>query len=154
MNPESQDFEQLRRLFAIKRHEEPPPGYFNHFSRDVIFRIKTGERGESSVATWWQRFWTALEVKPVFAGAFGVSVCAVLISGILNSEEAVGVPGAVAANPGSYQANNSIIPATVALNEGTAPDSVLSTNPAASLNSLFDFHLSAQPASLTLQTGN
>jgi len=153
MNSESQDFEQLRQLFAIKRHEVPPPGYFDGFSRDVICRIKAGERGESPAGTWFQRFWNILEAKPIFAGAFGASVCAVLISGILNSEEAAGVPG-VAANPVGYQVNPPVIPASIALNGGNAQDSVLSTNPVASLNSLFDFHLTAQPASLTLQTGN
>lgn len=153
MHPESQDFEQLRQLFAIKRHEVPPPGYFNHFSRDVIGRIKAGEQGESPAGTWFQRVWNFLEAKPIFAGAFGVSVCAVLISGILNSEEAGGVPG-VAGNPAGYQVNSPVIPAAVALNAGGTPGSILSTNPAAALDSLFDFHLTAQPVSLTLPSGN
>jgi hypothetical protein len=144
MNPESQDFEQLRRLFAIKRHEEPPPGYFNCFSRDVIARIKAGDQGKRSLReTWPQRLWAMLEAKPIFAGAFGVSVCAVLISGILNSEE--GAISGSAVNPVISQANSPFTPATIALNQGMPSDPVLSTNSTASLDSLFDFHLTTQP---------
>lgn len=150
MNPDSQEFEQLRRLFAIKRHEQPPPGYFNHFSRDVLARIKAGETGESYQASGWiQKFWALLEAKPIFAGAFGASVCAVLISGILNSEEA-GALGGVSAN--GTPANSPFVPVSaIAQNQSVTAGPVLNSAPVdPSLNSLFDFHLSAQPVSLTV----
>jgi hypothetical protein len=94
MNPEIENFEQLRRLLAVKRHEQPPPGYFNTFSSQVISRIKAGELGEPDSlverllrdAPWLGRLWYALEAKPAFAGAFGAAVCALLISGILYAE--------------------------------------------------------------------
>src|SRR6266850_7387196 len=90
MYPDSQDFEQLRRVLALKRHEQPPPGYFHNFSREVIARIRAGDRAESSNvlarlfwdAPWLQRLWAALETKPVIAGAVGVACCAVLLVSI------------------------------------------------------------------------
>lgn len=92
MSQDSQDFESLRRLLALKRHEQPPPGYFNDFSSQVIARIKAGDRGEESPlerlfweAPWLQRLWAALETKPVMAGAFGAAVCALLIVGVVYS---------------------------------------------------------------------
>ncbi len=94
MNQDPQEFEQLRRLLALKRHEVPPPGYFGRFSGEVIARIEAGDRGEEASAfverllweaPWLQRIWAALEAKPILAGAFGVAVCSLLISGAVYS---------------------------------------------------------------------
>jgi hypothetical protein len=94
MNQDTENFEKLRRLLKLKRYEQPPPGYFNDFSRQVIARIQLGERGEDGAvigrllweAPWLQRIWAAFEAKPVLAGAFGLAMCAFLISGVIYSE--------------------------------------------------------------------
>jgi hypothetical protein len=109
MSQDTENFEQLRRLLKIKRYEQPPPRYFNDFSSHVIARIARIERGErgdghASVgrmlweAPWLQRIWAAFEAKPLLAGAFGLAVCATLISGVIFSERTdlqpvVGIPG-------------------------------------------------------------
>jgi hypothetical protein len=96
MNPEQKNFEQLRRLLALKRHEQPPPGYFNNFSAQVVARIQADQAraGENSLRErlfgeipWINRLWEALEAKPALAGAFGVLVCGLLISGMVYSEQ-------------------------------------------------------------------
>jgi hypothetical protein len=84
MRPEEQDFEQLRQLLALKRHEQPPPGYFHAFSRQVIIRIKAGDRAEERAGffgrlPWVQRVLAVLEQKPVLAGSFGLAFCSVLV---------------------------------------------------------------------------
>ncbi len=88
MNGDADPFESLRRLLALKRHEQPPPGYFQNFSSRVIARIEAGETGEESrgVRTWLQWMWAPIEQRPVFAGAFGAAVCALLIASLVNSE--------------------------------------------------------------------
>jgi len=94
MSPDSQDFEALRRLLALKRYEQPPPGYFVYFSRRVVARIEAGARGDDpswlhslfAEASWLQRFWAALETKPVLVGAFGALVCGLFISGMIYSQ--------------------------------------------------------------------
>jgi len=94
MNPEQENFESLRRLLALKRHEQPPPGYFRDFSRQVIIRIEAGETPDESAflegllqrAPWLRHLWTGVSAKPVLAGAFGMAVCGLLVSGIVYSE--------------------------------------------------------------------
>jgi hypothetical protein len=93
MNPERDDFEPLRRLLAVKRHEQPPPGYFDGFSRQVIVRIQAGDRAEGSAfdrlfgePLWLQRLLGAFETKPLVAGSFGLVVCGFLMTGVLLSE--------------------------------------------------------------------
>ena len=88
MNPDSENFDSLRQLLALKRHEVPPPGYFNRLPRDIMARIKAGDTGNELGAdqTWFQRLLSVFDIKPVFAGAFGTAVCAFLISGVITSE--------------------------------------------------------------------
>jgi hypothetical protein len=154
MNPESENFDQLRRLLALKRHEQPPPGYFDRFSRQVIVRIKAGEQGDEAPNTWLQRFWAVIEAKPVFAGAFGAAVCGVLISGILNSEEA-GV--ASASSLGFVPGHTSMPfagPAPIAALSEVTVSNTDSNNSMASLNAMFDVPVMAQPASWSVPGGN
>jgi hypothetical protein len=88
------DFSSLRQLLALKRHEVPPPGYFEDFSSQVISRIKAGEaRGGSPLAerlageaTWLLRFMRFFEAKPTLVGGgLAAALCVVLLGGIFLS---------------------------------------------------------------------
>jgi len=91
MNPDPDNFEGLRSLLALKRHEQPPPGYFNSFAREVRVRIQAGERAADSGffarLLDLQGFWASFEAKPILAGAGGVAACAFLLVGIIYSTE-------------------------------------------------------------------
>ena len=50
MDSQLDDFKNLRRLLALKRHEQPPPGYFDTFSREVSFRVQAGETVSETIA--------------------------------------------------------------------------------------------------------
>jgi hypothetical protein len=135
MSPDSENFEQLRRLMAIKRHEQPPPGYFDGFSAEVISGIRNGRTGAKDLseifepAPWVVRFLRLLESKPVFAGAFGFSICALLISGIVYSEQMQVQPAPIAAfTAAPAPAGISLVSATSAdgLSSGRMPDSLAS----------------------------
>jgi hypothetical protein len=87
MNENQQNFESLRRLLALKRHETPPPGYFNNFSRQVMARIRAGE-AEASVSLserfgmpWLLKWLQGAETKPMFAGSFATVLCLLLLFG-------------------------------------------------------------------------
>jgi hypothetical protein len=89
MNENQPNFELLRRLLALKRHETPPPGYFNNFSSQVMARIRAGET-EAAAGLLGRLFASmpgllnllqALETRPVFAGGFATVLCALLLFG-------------------------------------------------------------------------
>lgn len=94
MKPEQENFDQLRRLLKLKRYEQPPPGYFNDFSTQVIAQIKAGPKVSHDgmlewlyfEAPWLQRLFGLFETKPAVAWGFGMAVCAILLSGIVYSE--------------------------------------------------------------------
>jgi hypothetical protein len=85
---ENENFESLRRLMALKRHEVPPPGYFHNFSNEVIARIKLGEHRSSEAAEtpWFMKILQIFDAKPAFAGAFASALCLLLVFGIVNAE--------------------------------------------------------------------
>src|SRR6266404_8311325 len=94
-SPDTEQFDSLRRLLALKRHEQPPPGYFQHFSQDVIIRIREGERGDDASwltsllgeAPWLYRFWSFLEARPVLTGTAGAVASALLVAAVVFSQK-------------------------------------------------------------------
>lgn len=124
MHSDPENFEPLRRLLALKKYEQPPPGYFDHFSQRVIARIRVeGVTQEAGFMQWFiapfawlQRAWDSLENRPALAGAFGFAVCGVLASGLyfspatplITSMVTVDNPLGVASMPVAYQSTNGI----------------------------------------------
>jgi len=82
MNPQSDSFEQVRKLLALKRHEQPPPGYFDSLSARIINRI---ESAETAAPTLWERLGFAFGSKPAFVCALGVVACGLLCIGLLST---------------------------------------------------------------------
>ncbi len=70
------EFSQLEKLLRLKRHEVPPPRYFNDFSSKVLERIQSGE----ARASWWDRF--GFDLRPALAAATGVLACGLVIYGV------------------------------------------------------------------------
>lgn len=99
MNENEKDFEALRRLLAWKRHETPPPGFYEHFQGDVMARLRLGEsRGADRFAEelpWLFRLLSAFEAKPAFAGAFASALCLLLLGGIVYAERPDAMPQAL-----------------------------------------------------------
>src|SRR5258708_3176945 len=95
MTPDSEQFVNLRRLLALKRHEQPPPGYFHQFSSHVMIRIREGEHGEDTdwltsffgEAPWLHRMWSFLEAKPLLTGTAGALASALLVAAVVFSEK-------------------------------------------------------------------
>lgn len=85
MSENDNNFEALRRLLALKRHEIPPPGYFEDFSGNVIARIRAGEGVQK--LPWLLRFLQVFEAKPAYPVALASSLCVLLLFGIVNVEQ-------------------------------------------------------------------
>ncbi len=121
MKPEQENFKDLHRLLALKRYERPFPGYFSRFSQQVIARIEAGDSaseasrlGHLVKVSWFQSLWGAFEPKPILAGVLGVSVCGLLMAGILYSDQiepaqanfaTVSEQSSIPQQPGSTPAN-------------------------------------------------
>ncbi|MGA3163736.1 MAG: hypothetical protein ABSD77_06000 [Verrucomicrobiota bacterium] len=94
MNENEPNFESLRRLLALKRHEMPPPRYFDSFSSQVIARIRAGEAGTPASPLehlfgqipWLLESLQTFEMKPVFAGAYASALCLLLAAGVIFAE--------------------------------------------------------------------
>jgi hypothetical protein len=71
MNPNPDEFETLRKLMALKRHEQPPPEYLHQLQDTIRIRI---ERGEGQLNLW-DRFSANFSLRPTMAYAFGLTVC-------------------------------------------------------------------------------
>jgi hypothetical protein len=169
MSQDTENFDQLRRLLKLKRYEQPPPRYFNDFSSQIIARIERGERGEGRAlagrmlweAPWLQRIWAAFEAKPVLAGAFGLAVCATLITGVIYSERTDLQPVAlIPGTPSSISSpaevanmmaeNHAVLLSPVVAAEGSISNSM---NALPTDGPLFE-NLHAQPASFTFPGRN
>jgi hypothetical protein len=88
MSTESQDFEKLRKLLALKRYELPPPRFFAEFPGRVMRKLEAAQ--EAASRPWWSRLWLELEFKPAFACVAGLLVCGALVAGIAASERLQG----------------------------------------------------------------
>jgi hypothetical protein len=93
MNAQPDDFEQLRKLLALKRHEVPPPGYFNNFSDKVINRLQAPK--PMARPSWLQLLGLDFDLRPAFLCGAGVAVCALLSVGIITATQLDGRDGAL-----------------------------------------------------------
>jgi hypothetical protein len=71
MNVDPENFDALRKLLALKRLEQPPPGYFNRLSGNIVTRLELGE-SRSSV---WERLASSWTVRPALTYSLALSIC-------------------------------------------------------------------------------
>ena len=81
MSLPSDEFESVQAILRLKRHEQPPPRYFDEFSGRVLARIQKGE----ARASWWERF--GFDLRPALAAATGVFACGLVIYGVATADD-------------------------------------------------------------------
>lgn len=141
MKDSGQNFDELKKLLKLKRHELPPPGFFNHFSDEVVSRIRAGEARGSGVladrlndsAPWLVNFLRFFEAKPGVVGAFATSLCLLLVFGVVLAERSESGPQNLLTTAAGDQTATTIAsaaPASLASQFASAPEGgiTLSTN--------------------------
>jgi hypothetical protein len=78
------NLDDLQKLLACKRYEQPPPGYFISFSDKVIAQIEAAESCEPG--SWWAQFLSGFDAKPVLVCAYGLAVSSLLFMGFRLSQ--------------------------------------------------------------------
>lgn len=135
-----ENFDQLRKLLALKRYEQAPPGYFTNFSSKVIARIEATDAAELS---WWQKLGLQLDFKPALMCGLGVVVCGLLSVGVLTSA----FEGADQPPVGLVMGPSINSPAVAPFNVMISEDSPESTQPVFSASRFDQFGMRATPAS-------
>src|SRR5437660_1289169 len=128
METPNDSFESLRKLLALKKHEQPPPGYFTNFSSKIIARLEAAARLKSP--TWRQRLGLDFDYKPAMMGIAGVVVCGLLLTAVITSLSQASVsPGPLAADPGLFSATgpNVAYAADLALKPIVKPEDIPSS---------------------------
>lgn len=77
MNMEPNEFVALRRLLALKRHEQPAPGYFDRLANSIRSQLAAEQVREP----WWSRWFAFGDIRPAWAGAFAVAVVGLYVLG-------------------------------------------------------------------------
>jgi len=84
MMNENENFESLQKLLALKRHEEPPPGYFNRLPGKILERIEASELAAES--SWWTWLVERFDARPILACAYGFTISGLLLMGFRLSQ--------------------------------------------------------------------
>lgn len=92
---DSQQFDALRKLLAVKQHEIPPPGYFDRLPRDIHARLaaqnqpaaRTPEPQRPRSTNWLANLIRLAEARPSLAGAFSAGVCGLILTGIIYANQ-------------------------------------------------------------------
>jgi len=111
---DSPEFKNLRRLLALKKHEEPPPGYFKYLPDRIVIKIERSDLSEYS--TWWEWLVARFDARPVLAAAYACAISALLLMGfrvsqLMQSESAdnstaLGTPFATMPDPNTITPND------------------------------------------------
>jgi len=78
MNADPENFDSLMQLLALKKYEQPPPGYFNRLPGQILARLESQEEE----AGFWGKLFSGLVVRPALAYSVGLAFCGAFATGI------------------------------------------------------------------------
>ena len=144
MNQNENNFADLKLLLKLKRHEVPPPGYFDNFSSQVVSRIRAGEAGRSQTfserlqknSPWLMNIFRVFEIRPGLVGGFATALCLLLVLVVVFADRAeVASKNLLAVSEPDASTGNAVASMTTPslLAASDSSGIVASTNPVTSL---------------------
>ena len=145
MSEREHNFQEVKRLLKLKRHEVPPPGYFNNFSRNVIAGIHAAENAQNQSlfeslkerSPWLFNILHLFESRPSLIGGAATSLCLLLVFGLVLTDHTDGNPGSMMTANGQpsqfFASSTPAAPASSLSDPLSSSGIVLSTNPVTSL---------------------
>jgi hypothetical protein len=159
MSSAPEDFEGLRKLLRLLRHEQPPPGYFDLFSDRVIRSLGREGRASSVESAWagvpWlQKLRDLWETNPLATGACGLALCGLFAAGLVLSQSDNQAPFGFVVNPNGAYDEASALQASITVKQPGLEASFPSTAPVFGTNipgnSMFGgVSLNVQPVSFS-----
>jgi len=112
MHDQPEGFEELRRLLALKRHEVPPPGYFESFSDRVVARVQADSAASSRGVI--RRITTLFQARPAISWSFCMASVLVLFAAttLFETEQGNRATGAPTFDPAFVSAAAPAAPAS------------------------------------------
>jgi hypothetical protein len=135
-NQDPEGFETVRKALALKKYEQPPPGYFNRLPNQIMARIEAGE-GQTK---FWERFIPSFTLRPAMAYGFGLAMCGAVVMGVYYTSNTQVANTTSPMTASSMTASQQVIltaPASAPTLASHNEVSVNSTNPVTQQPSLF-----------------
>jgi hypothetical protein len=80
MAPLDEANQRLQRLLALKRHERPPPGFFERLPNRILVNIRAGTEMEEH--PWWSYLFGGILREPMIAGSYAALGIGALLFGV------------------------------------------------------------------------
>jgi hypothetical protein len=90
MIPDNDPSARTAKLVGWKRHEQPPPGFFEFLPPRILRRIEALKSCQQQ--TGWAKWLSIFESQPVLLGALSTSICGLFLVGITLSQWVVKQP--------------------------------------------------------------
>lgn len=91
MYPPEDAEKRLVRLLSLKRHELPPPGFFDQLPSRILVSLRAGS--EISELSWWEKVWQTVVQQPMVGLSYATLGVGAVLFGISVLETAIDVRG-------------------------------------------------------------
>lgn len=89
MQPPDDAEQRLLRLLALKRHEVPPPGFFDQLPVRILVNLRAGSEIED--IPWWTRAWRMVIQEPMIGLSYAALGVGAVLFGVSVLETAIDV---------------------------------------------------------------